>query len=366
MTTISIAEYLGRQKRTIDKIVDQTYFRLMEDVGVMEEQLPRTNYDDRTLLALKMDHGRPTVASLVAEEQEIPVSRQRLSLSEDLMGNLKIGKQHVWKARDFEAMRKLQLMVASGETTAAVSQGLQKYFFGQVADLVPAVFEKALVLTMKVATTGSCIFTDPLSGAKVELTYPTVAAHLPAALAAAARWSQPTTCTPLQNLADHAQTIKDTLGYWMTRLTLRDLNFRQIANSNEAKIAYLRKIGSSLDTSIADNLAGIYLEDQQVIDLIKSRTRVEEVVIFDAQYSEEQADGTILDKPFLDDNYYFFGKPGFIEQAFVPTVEKDFQPGIYSNSRVLNDAPRVERSVAVGNMVPACFDPRCIAARKVA
>ena len=76
-------------------------------------------------------------------------------------------------------------------------------------------------------------------------------------------------------------------------------------------------------------------------------------------------DGTIVDKYYLDDNTYFFTEEGNMERAFTPTVERDFQPGIYVNSKVLNDAPRTERTVAVGNAIPAVFDARKLAARNV-
>lgn len=361
----SVAEYLTREKRAIDKFVDQTFFRLLEGTAPVDALMPRTNYIDRALLILKMVYHKPTIASLVAEEQEIPASKPQTQITEDLLSNCKIGKQIIWKARDFEMMQKMKLMAGQmGNLGNQVIQGLEKHYFGQIADLIPSINEKAMVLTMRIATGQTATFEDPLSGAKFTLSYPdTIAAHLPAALTTTARWSQPTTATPLQNLEDHATAIYNNLGQWMPTNVMHFTTLRQIANTTEAKVAKLRKMGS--DTATPD-VTGMYLSDQEVMDLIMERTRCTNVVLFDAQYSEEAADGTITDKYYLPENYYIFARPGYIEQAFVPTVEKDFAPGIYQNSRVLNDAPRVERSVAVGNMIPACFDPRFLAARKVA
>jgi hypothetical protein len=361
----SVVEYLNREKRKIDKIVDQTFFRLLEGTAPIDALMPRTSYVDRSLLILKMKNHRPTVASLVAEEQEIPASRPRAQMTEDLLGNCKLGKQIIWLARDFEMMQKMAMMAsAMGDLGTQVVDGLKKHYFGAVADLVPAINEKALVLTMRVATGQVATFTDPITGAKFTLNYPDIIpAHLPTPLTGAARWSQAATATPLKNLEDHAQIIYDNLGMWMPTLVLHFNTLRQIANTNEAKTAKLAKMGSN---TASTDLASVYLSDQEVIDLIIERTRCTSVEIFDAQYSEENSAGDVTDKYYLEENWYFFGSPGFLEQAFVPTVEKDFAPGLYQNSRVLNDAPRQERTVAVGNMIPLAADPRRLAARKVA
>jgi hypothetical protein len=46
----SVVEYLNREKRKIDKIVDQTFFRLLEGTAPIDALMPRTSYVDRSLL----------------------------------------------------------------------------------------------------------------------------------------------------------------------------------------------------------------------------------------------------------------------------------------------------------------------------
>jgi len=358
----SPVEFFQRRKREIDRIVDQTFFRLLEGTDGILRYIPRTNYVNRKLLAARFSGSRPTMASIVAEEQEIPASRPRMQLDEDLMSNCKVGKQIIWKAKDFELMHEMQLLLAGGGQAAAAA--IEKHYFGTVADLVPACYDKALFLAMKVATTGSCVYTDPLSGARIEYTVPgTISALLPAALTTGARWSQPTTCTPLANLEAHARSCYDQFGIFPQAVAMHWDNLRQIADSNEAKIAKLRTAGAD---STTPDVTGMYLEDDEVIAMVRQRTRAQEVFLFDAQYSEELANGTENEDFFLPENYYTFLWQGNLEQAFVPTVERSFQPGIYTNTRQINDAPRVERSVAVANCVIAAWDGRKIAARRVA
>ena len=98
---VSIVNFFTRETRTIAKIVDTTFFRLAESTAALDKLIPLKNYADRDLLMLRIK-GKPSAASVIAEDQEVPVTRSRATLSEDILGNLKLGKQYVFTARDFE------------------------------------------------------------------------------------------------------------------------------------------------------------------------------------------------------------------------------------------------------------------------
>jgi hypothetical protein len=360
-----IIEFLSRRKREIDEIVNLTFWRLMEGTGAIDSIMPVRDYVNSKILLMQYSHNQPTVASVVAEEQDIPATRPRMALSEQIFSNLKVGKKLIYTARHFELMREMQLQIAAGGSAAAeAQQALEKFFFGEAADLVPSVVQRMTVLTFQVALTGACLYTDPLTGARVELTYPgTLPALLPAALTGNARWSQAATCTPLANLETHARAMYDALGRWPQKIILRWNMIRQIADSNEAKIAVLRRSGAD---STTPDTTGMYLEDGQVIDLILQRTRASEIVTFDAMYSEEDAAGAITDRYFLPDNTYLFAMDNQFQRAFVPTVERNYQPGIYFGAKVVEEAPRREQAIALGSGLPFTADPRYIASRRVA
>lgn len=360
----SFVEFFNRKRRAITRIVDETFFRLLEPTAPIERLYPRTNYVERELLLLKFKGHRPTVASVVAEEQEIPSSRPQLGMNEEDLSNCKVGKRLTWKAKDFEMLRKMQMLFQGTGQSQQAAAAIQKHYFGQIADLVPAVNDKGLMLTLMVAATGKCDFIDPLTEARFLLEYDVPASLLPAPLTGNARWSQGTqaACVPLDNFEALARAHYDINGSWAPNVTMHWHNLRQVADANSTKIAKLRKSGA--DTTNPD-VTGLYINDDEAMDMIKERTRATEVIIFDAQLSEEQKNGTIVDKYFLPDDYVVLSTPGTVEQAFVPTVERDFQSGLYTNTKQVNDAPRVESSVAVGNFIPAVFDRRKICARKV-
>jgi hypothetical protein len=344
------------------KIIDETFYRLKETTSDLDRQMPATSYEDADILIYKMNQGRPTLASVVAAEAEIPIQRSRMELSSERTSELKVGKQIVWKENDYKMLQKLRML---GNQNPAVTKAIEQAFFQTGANLVPSLYEKATMLAMKIAITGACLYTDPLSGLQVELDYSdlTVSSLMPAALTGGARWSQAATANGLRDLEQHARAFFDLYGYYRKELTMREPMLRMLANQVSVKQAYLAKNGASqIDTTATDNL---YLEDMAVIDLIKQRAKVDTVTLVDVQYTEELSDGSTRDDYFLPDNYYYFSENGFIERAWVPTVEKNFQPGIYTKTKELNDAPKVERTVAVGAFVPVCFEPRKLAARKV-
>lgn len=355
----SIVEYLNRRSGAVTSVVDETFFRLMESTAPIDTQIPVTSYQSRKLLLVRFKRHRPTLAHIVAPGQEIPMSKPAVSLSEDQFGNLKIGKKLGWTEPEFELLHELTTGVAAGN--AQLEAEIKRHFFGAITDLVPAVYEKSLYLALMIATTGSCTFTDPITGAQVRLTYPTESFQFPTALAGNARWSQPATATPLANLEAHARSMYDVLGMWMPVINVHWSDIRRIATTTEAMTAYLRQTGAT-----GSDTTGIYLKDEQVIALILERTRATSVNVFDAQLSEEQADGSIVDKYFFPEDYYFFSRPGYMERAFVPTVEKDFQPGLFTINEVDSKAPRVESSTVVGNVIPFVADARYLAARKIA
>jgi hypothetical protein len=362
LSFVEFFEGTHRTKTQAARIIDETFHKLMLSTSDLDRQMPATSYADADLLIMRMNKSKPTIASLIAEEGEIPIQRNRVELSSERLGELKVGKQILWKANDFKMLRKLGM----SDVPQQVRQEIERTIFQVGADMVPSLYEKATMLAIKIATTGQCIFTDPLTGIEVELSYSdlTDAALMPAALTGNARWDQPATANALTNLETHARAFYDKFGYYLPEITMRDHSLQDMKAQTSVRRALLARRGATqIDAEV---IADLYLEDAEVIDLIKQRTKCTTVTIVDSMYSEEQADGTVVDKYFLDDDTYYFSEPRFIERAFVPTVEKNFAPGIYTRTREINDAPRVERTVAVGAFVPFAADARKLAARKVA
>lgn len=354
--------HYGNNQRQSNVIVDETFFRLMEGTSTIERLIPATSYVNSKILLSRMSYSRPTIASIVAPEQEIPNQSSRMTLDSERIGKLKIAKQRIWKENDYEMLRELDSLPASSE----IAMAIKKHFLGTPAELTDSIYEKSIMLAIKIAITGECIFEDPLTGAEVELSYNdrTFADLMPAPLTGTNVWTDTANAQGLVDLELHARAHFDRFGMYASDLTMREPMIRMLKFQDSVKVAALARRGASQrDAEIVESL---YLADQEVIDLIKDRTKAQNVETFDAMYSEEQADGAVIDRYYLDDNYYFFSMPGNIERAFIPTVERNFQAGIYTRTKEISDAPKIERTVGVGNCAPFCRDARKLAARRVA
>jgi hypothetical protein len=368
----SIFEFLERRenKEIWREAVDQTDWRLLNPVdrSRLDRLIPAVSYPSRSILINRMVTHRPTLATIIAEDAEVPPSRPQMVLNEELLGNCKIGKKYQWNERDQKQLLELQ----QGNLPQALKMAIENYFFGVISDLVPSIYDKSMRLAMDIALTGSCTFTDPISKAKFSISYTPTSGHIPSALTGANLWSAPTTCTPLANLEAHAETVYNTLGMFPASISMHRAQLRQVAASNEAKIAYLTRMGGSGTTS--QDLTGVFISDKAVMELIGERVNpfgMAEVIINDAKYSEEQANGSISDKEYLavgaNSGYYMFGWDGYIERGFMPTIENRLAAGIYVvNGQKIDDVPHRYWTTAVANYVPVVRDPRYIAARKVA
>lgn len=365
----SILDFYSENSGNISKIVDQSYNYLLADQSSdLSLIAPVVDYVDPTLLIMKFSRSKPTIASLVGNEQELPIGRARVALSEDLMQEARIGKQYVFKNEDFKAMRKLDIALRDRLGSAGLVTEFKNLFFGYAGDLPTSIVEKLTLFMIAVLCTGSVDYNDPLTKAQFNLSYPDVVTTgvnplmFTGAPLAADAWTNSATANGLLQLELHARSWNLLFGSWPQRLVMRTNLLLTLKNqvSTRQALAASRGFGAT-----AGDLAGLFVPDDEVINQIKLRTKVTDVVLMDAMYSVESSLGVVSDLFFMPDNTYFFNEPGIAQRAFIPTPEKDFASGIYVNFKQLDDAPRKERIVGVGAGIPAIFDGRKLAARRV-
>lgn len=370
----SFLEFFNRRKRVIDELVDKTFFRLLESTAPIDMLFPAQNYADPALLIAEITSARATMANLFAAGQDVPASRQQIQITERNFKPYYSGKKITWTDRDFELLKRLEDAEMGGQGSAAFVNGVKQAFFKTMLDIVPSIYERSTFFALQVACGLPINYTDPLSGAAFTLSYPgTIAAHLPNALTGNARWSQSATCTPLTGLQNLAETVYGNLGIWQDTVVMHWANLRQVANSNECKLAKLQQGGATIastDTNYQTVLNSTYVSDDEAIALIKQRTRSSNVILFDAQYSEEAADGTTTSAEFLPSNYVVFAHNARknIKRAFLPVQDASgaYVQGVATITRNNGDIPYREWSTAVGASVPLVIDPRCLVAQKVA
>ena len=382
----------NRQKRRVDKTVDLTFWRMMLSEDPINQLLPLKNYPMRELLMFKFSHSKPTIARIIAEDQEIPLSRSKMALTEELLSQCKMGKAFGFTDKHYELMRKMEGYIALNNIDLVTE--VEKYFFGMLEDIPYAIGARLTQMSMQILTRGNCTFTDPITRARFALDYIGTAGSPTNGLSTAQYnsllpaipaipWSTTATATALQDLRTHAQAYYDIFGKYPDNAIFRQMNIRQIANMPSTKQYMVVKQGGT--NASAGDLAAYFIEDADVLKIISQVTNIPNVFMFDATYSDEDSFGNVSsdgnignvsgsgvvtgagqDRYYLDDNYYAFVDNDIFERALVPTVEKDFLPGIYARADRLLDIPRRDQLAGVANGVPALFDSRKVAARKVA
>ena len=373
----SLVEFYNRRTRRVSQVVDQTEWELRQSTSPIERFAPTVNYDTTKLLWLQMK-GTITVASVVGPEDELPNSKGFMEMNERFLSELRIGRQHVFGKEEYDLLHEMEMYFnesnAGNPQAQAVVRAAEEYLIGIARNMPVSIDAKHLILQLKVYTSGSCTYTDPLSGKRIELTYPgTVSSLLPAPITGNNRWSDAGNANGLENLRVHAEAYRTVHGMKPQALVAHYNNLEQLALQTSTLNALGATAGT--DAGLANSLYIPVNYDPETLQLdresalyrlIRSRTNVEDVLVFDAKYKEELSDGTFQDGSYLPDNYYFFASDGMGERARVPFVENDWQPGVFVRAKELDDAPKKERLAGLTAGVPFVPDARKIAARKVA
>jgi hypothetical protein len=365
----SVVDFLNSNPKEVTRIVDTTFFALTEDYSsVWADLCPLKDYLDAQLLILKFNRSKPTIGSIVGADTELPIHKAKATITEELLAETRIGKQFVFRNAHFKAMQKLEQMMNQRNVPAVLVQQLQEVIFGFASDLSPALVEKMYLLCVKILTTGNVSYTDPLTDIKFDINYPDAITsgvnqllytNVPLV---ADDWSTAATANGLLELELHASNWRKNFGYFPINMYLRYELLLDLKQQTTTKFAAASSRGY---VPVGGDVSGVFVDIDELIELIKMRTKVKEVIIFDAQYSEENASGVVTDYYFMPANTYMFAEPGNCESATVPTPEKEFEPGVFVVAERTNTLPRVERLGGLISGIPAVYDPRKIAAKRV-
>ena len=366
-------EFYTRNTRRVSAVVDQTEFELRENMGPIEALSPVQNYDAAELLLLKTT-GDITVASLVAPDQELPNDQGQMTLKEEILSRLLIGKQHVFLDKEYEMLEKMRTYMASGGANGrAIVQATEKYLLGLAADMPVAIDFKMLILMFQVWTTGACDYTDPLTGHRVKLNYgDIVSALFPNALTGTARWQDAANADGLSNFESIGEAWRGVHGSKPRIVLAHYADLRNLADQDSTKNAFAAMAGT--DSTLAGSLyipcnynpQTLELESGPLLEMIRARSGVERVLVCDRKYTETLKDGTKNTDFFLPESTIAFLDPaGMYERARVPFKENKWRPGVYVLSEEVQKLPLRERIAGMTAGMPFVKDGRYLCAQKI-
>jgi hypothetical protein len=366
MTTQSIVAFLNLRKFEIDKIVDQTYFRLREGFEAINQYMPFTEYPDVQLLVAQFQEY-PTIASIMGDNEDIPVRKPNAILNEVLLGQARFGLSYYYQSKDFEYFHKLQERLAMGGRGA---EAYERYFYKRAETLTESTLNLLTYLYIQVIQTGGVTYTDPFSNTQFSLTYPTESTLFPTALAGGNTWDNIATAQGINDLYTLSKAWYDVLGFYPYATMLSTQAFRQLQAQYSTKLAVLSARGSigvvaGGGTTTTETVLSNFLPSMEEINATMQRRDIPPLVLFDAQYQQENPNGTFSRLRYSDPSIVNFLTKGMGERALMGYPENDFNPGVRVESFVESTMPRREVSRAMAAGVPFISDPRFLSALKV-
>lgn len=360
----NIVEFLNEYKADIADVVDLTYAKLNLSDSPLEKYFPTVDYPDIEL-ALQDIEEKPTLAQLVGNAS-IPATAPITTISERVARKMAIGKKREYTDQDHDLMRKFELyMMSRGGTASAMLQGIKDKFFGNIANMVGDLRRKSYMVMMKLAQEASISYVDPLTEYSINLAYPnTIPSLLPSPLVGADAWSELLTARGLLDLRNHSDAYYDEFQRRPDSLWLRTKNLRELRDQRSTQAAYVAKFGINLDAS---SLAGVEVPEQALFDLIKDRTGVNEVIVLDNEYYEENKNNPSepIAGRYLDNDRYIFLEEGNQRLAAIPSPENNWSSSVFVLSEMVERAPYKTHTIVYQRLIPLFRDSRKIASRQV-
>lgn len=382
---MSVIQLLRDNPTTVDKTIDLTIERLSSTGDTYRDgapdpalnmYFPLTSYQSTLLALRKFKNFAPTIASVVEEDQDIPIRRGRISLTQENIDNIKVATKYLVTEKDLKLLFELENSLLRNDQQTA--QAIKDEFCGIPATLEASCTFTGMMLSLKLATTGKCTYTDAESKAKVQLSYldSIPSGHIASTKTGTSKWSNLTNATGIQDIVDHLKVVYRTLRRYPNAIVMNLTEADNLRNQNSTKEMIAREKGIITDgqTVDASALANIIPPTLEEISMLISRLLLDsagmsgnariEIKVSDSIYYLSEANNDYSEHTYVPEGYYFFAWNNYIERAILPCAGNEFAGGIAINYDTQN-APRREWIAAECNMLPLCADPRKIAGRKV-
>jgi hypothetical protein len=381
----SIIDLINASMPTVSRSVDLTLSSLSSNGALIVDGnpdpaldlfFPLVSYQDDVLAMLKFRTYKPTLGYVVATDGEIPVDRERVTITQELFGNFKLAKSRLITEEDMNVARRAEMLAASGSLLAA--EKIRDTFLAIPSQLTQGVINLHTKLSLDTACLGACNFLDPTTNITANLSYTSQipAGNLAAALTGTARWSQLTTATGVQDLVDHMNAVYANIRRFPPYVVMSRFDANNLRNQASTKELVARSKGIITEVGTPAAAAISALEPPtmaEISNIIGARLMAgggqpgtTTLIVSDALYYIRGA-GILGTQTFtyIPPNYYFFAWEGYIERAIVPTASNNYAGGLVTSTEILKKEPPQESVTVAGRGFPLAADPRLIASRNV-
>jgi hypothetical protein len=381
----SVIELINASMPTVSKSVDLTLSTISSNGSLIVDGnpdpaldmfFPLVSYDDDVLAMLKFRTYKPTLGYVVATDGEIPVDRERVTITQELFGNFKLAKARLITEEDMNVARRAEMLAASGSLMAA--EKIRDTFLAIPAQLTQGVINLHTKLSLDTAVLGACNFFDPTTEITANLSYTSQipAGNLATTLTGTTRWSQLPTATGIQDLVDHMSVVYNNIRRFPPYVIMSRTEANNLRNQASTKelVARSKGILTEVGTPAASAIAALPPPTiQEISDVVGSRltagggqSGTVTLIVSDAVYYLK-GNGILGTQAFsyIPSGYYFFAWEGYIERAIVPTASNNYAGGLVTTTEILKKEPPQEKVTVAGRGFPLVADPRLIASRNV-
>lgn len=366
----SVPAFLNSHNARVGRLIDRTFNELIGRDWSLAKFMPVVNYDSIHLFNINIK-TTPTVAFLVGDTQQVPDGTDPVQFSTENIKDLRIATARYYTGEDLKTLHHLGLLLQSSlPADRKAAETLKMAFVSRPAQLVSKILAMSAIIQCQVHSSGKCLYRDPITNFKAQLDYTSdiPEGNMPPALTGGDRFDQYATANAIEKIGDHIQESEKgaNAGSPVESVAMVPVLFKHIQKQNSTRLAAAQDRGMNIDSTDTASLAALKRPSKEVIEQLISDYVGHPVTItlVTETYSQKQLNGkSIKGLPYIPEDTYSLMRTGG-EQSFVPTPEKGFRPGLFREHKVVETAPRQERSLVLGNMFPN-VDPRDICFRKV-
>lgn len=361
-----IMNFANRYAPNLREVVDETYFRYAEAVGIYDAYMPFTSYDDPEIAWAKHSHRRP-IAHIIGDMDTLPSLGTDNQLAILEQPTITLGAAYYWKGKDYELMRKLEMSLANANINNP--QQYLDMFFGKAEYLTEAVMSAMTKFGLLVLQQGFVNYTDAKTSQKIDLRYGAAddATAFPADLAGANQWQNPGTANGVRDLDALGEAFYDRLGRYPDAWTMTERTYEALIAQDAVKksVLELRGLRQTTDTVVSD----MEIQPNEIQAVLSRRARRSaaniEIVVNDSQHDIEQADGSFVTEKYLIDGRVTALTSGMAERAIVGIPETDFIARIALETEETSKLPKRVKTGAMGGGIPIVFDDRYLSAQQM-
>lgn len=362
----AIADFLNNRLPQLQKLVDTTNQDVVDgmlDDPLLDEFFPIQTYPDFKILFLKFKNVA-AIASIVGFEGEIPGTRTG-NITEAELEVFKLGIAHHYTENLMIMMHEYE---QRAQAVPALMAQLKNILFGSIDDLKPRLNGLMKLMVWQVLTTGTCDYLDPRTRIRARIAYDTEPTLFPAALTTTRRWSQPTTATGVQDLANLMEAYYLIHRSFPIKLVMsRNAVNKLLAQDSTRTLAIARTVSAATTSQ--------YVVGRELLNQLLMDRQLPPIEEYDRSVVVENADGTTTNTRLIPDNRFLFlskmiGSNGQAtsmgERSLGPVVSNQMKPGIFVFAeQVGSKEPPVDRSVGVCTFVPSVYDSRCLSSQQI-